>query len=188
MLITTLVTLVIGQTASLTCPVMGSPITGKGSGAFDYNGARYVMCCGGCPTPFKADPAKYLKVSVEKKLTVGTFLYDPTTGIVIEPKKAAATSDFGGLRYYFASADGKKAFDAEPKKFATQPKKEVLWCAVMNHGLADYKAAGAYVDQGDTRYYLCCDGCLGKMKEKTSEYVAKMAGKVQAPKALAVKE
>lgn len=171
----------------MSCAVMGSPISGKGAGTFDYNGARYVMCCGGCPTPFKADPAKYVKQAAEKKWTVGTFLYDPTTGIKIDPKKAAGSSDFGGLRYFFASADAKKAFDAEPKKFATAPKKEVLWCPVMNHGLIDYKAAGAYVDQGDTRYYLCCDGCLGKMKEKTSEYAAKMADKVKTPKALEVK-
>jgi len=25
----------------------------------DYNGRRYVFCCGGCPAAFKADPAKF---------------------------------------------------------------------------------------------------------------------------------
>lgn len=30
------------------------------SGHFaDYNGKRYLFCCNGCPTAFKADPAKY---------------------------------------------------------------------------------------------------------------------------------
>lgn len=187
MLITTLATLVIGQAAPMSCAVMGSPISGKGSGAFDYNGARYTMCCGGCDGAFKADPQKYVKQSAEKKLVVGAFLYDPTTGVKIVAKDAKATSDFGGLRYYFASAENKKAFDAAPKKFATQPKKEALWCPVMNHAIESYKDAGAYVDSGDTRYYLCCDGCLGKMKEKPAEYMSKVAAKVQAPKAIAFK-
>lgn len=187
MLITTLATLIIGQVAPLACPVMGSPISGKGSGAFDYSGARYTMCCGGCDGAFKADPQKYLKQSFEKKLVTGAFLYDPTTGIKIAQKDAKGSSDFGGLRYYFVSAENKKAFDAAPKKFAAQPKKEVLWCPVMNHAIDSYKDAGAYMDSGDTRFYLCCDGCLGKMKENSAEYASKVANKAQAPKAIAVK-
>ena len=27
----------------------------------DYKGKRYFFCCGGCPTAFKKDPAKYAK-------------------------------------------------------------------------------------------------------------------------------
>lgn len=27
----------------------------------DYKGNRYFFCCGGCPSMFKADPAKYAK-------------------------------------------------------------------------------------------------------------------------------
>ena len=186
MLIATIATIVMAQ-SPLSCAVMGSAISGKGSGAIDYNGARYTMCCAGCDAGFKATPDKFLKQSAEKKKTVGVFMYDPTTGIKLEAKDSKGTSDFGGLRYHFASAEAKKAFDAEPKKFTVQPKKEALWCAVMNHALPSYKEAGAYVDQGDTRYYVCCAGCLGKMKEKTSEFAAKVADKVVAPKATAVK-
>src|SRR5687768_8571554 len=108
MLITTLATLVLGQAAQLACPIMGSPISGKGSATYDYNGARYTMCCGGCDAPFKADPQKHLKQSAEKKLVVGTFLYDPTTGVQIVAKDAKGNSDFAGVRYYFSSAAGKK--------------------------------------------------------------------------------
>ncbi len=186
MLIATIASIVMAQ-APLSCAVMGSPVKGKGSGSYDYNGARYTMCCAGCNGMFEKSADKYVKQAVEKKWTIGTFLYDPTTGVKIEAKDAKGTSDFGGLRYHFASADAKKTFDANPKKFATQPKKEALWCPVMNHGIADYTKAGAYVDQGDTRYYLCCGGCLGKMKDKPAEYAAKVANKVTAPKVLAVK-
>lgn len=187
MIVTTLAALVLGQSAALVCPVMGSPIKGKGTGSFDYNGARYTMCCGGCSTPFQTNPEKYLKQSSEAKKTVGVSLYDPTTGIKVEAKNAKGSSDFGGLRYFFATTDGKKAFDANPKQFTVQPKKEVLWCAVMNHGLANYSEAGAYVDSGDTRYYVCCSGCLGKFKEKSADFVAKFSDKAIAPKAVVVK-
>ena len=27
----------------------------------DYKGHRYFFCCGGCPSEFKANPAKYAK-------------------------------------------------------------------------------------------------------------------------------
>jgi YHS domain-containing protein len=27
----------------------------------DYKGNRYFFCCGGCPSAFKKDPAKYAK-------------------------------------------------------------------------------------------------------------------------------
>ena len=187
MIITTLAALVLGQSASLYCPVMGTAISGKGAGSFDYNGARYVMCCSGCPTPFKNEPEKYIKASAEKNRTVGISLYDPTTGIAIDAKKSKGSSDFGGLRYYFASEDGKKAFDAEPKKFGVRPKKEVMYCIVMGHAMASYKDAGAYVDKGDTRYYVCCPDCLAKLKGDLDNLTAKAADKVHEPKAVAVK-
>lgn len=29
----------------------------------DYNGNRYFFCCGGCPSAFKANPAKFAKAA-----------------------------------------------------------------------------------------------------------------------------
>jgi YHS domain-containing protein len=29
----------------------------------DYKGKRYFFCCGGCPSAFKANPAKYAKAA-----------------------------------------------------------------------------------------------------------------------------
>lgn len=186
MLIATIASIVMAQ-APLSCAVMGSPVKGKGSGSYDYNGARYTMCCAGCNGTFEKTPEKFVKQATEKKWTVGASLYDPTTGVKVQANEAKGSSDFGGLRYYFASAEAKKTFDANPKKFAVQPKKEALWCPVMNHAIPSYKEAGAYVDKGDTRYYLCCSGCLGKMNEKPAEYMAKVADKVSAPKVFAIK-
>src|SRR5688572_22186323 len=100
------------------CPISGSasPTTGK---AIDYSGIRYTMCCGGCDAPFKKDPAKSLKSEALKGKLVGVSLFDPVSGArIIEKAAKGGFSDFDGVRFYFANADEKKAFDAEPKKFA----------------------------------------------------------------------
>ncbi len=42
---------------------------------------------------------------------------DPVCGMMIDEKKAAATSQFLGKTYYFCSTACKKAFDARPEKY-----------------------------------------------------------------------
>ena len=42
---------------------------------------------------------------------------DPVCGMQVDEKKAAATSDYKGQKYYFCSAGCKKAFDQEPEKY-----------------------------------------------------------------------
>ena len=184
MIITALATLLIGQgAAAVVCPMTAeaSPATGK---AIDYNGVRYTMCCGGCDGAFKKDPAAALKNEKLKGKLVGVSLFDPVSGARIEEKNAkGGSADFNGVRYYFANADEKKEFDAEPKKFATAPKKDALFCAVMGHEVKDYASAGGYVNVGDTRYYVCCGDCLEAMKKDPAGMAAK-AKNVKAPGAL----
>jgi YHS domain-containing protein len=161
--------LVLGQgAAAVVCPMTGgaSPSTGK---AVDYNGVRFTMCCGGCDAPFKKDPAKALKSDALKGKLVGVALFDPVSGARITEKSAkGGFSDFDGVRFYFANADEKKAFDAEPKKFAKAPEKEALYCAVMGHELKDYSTAGGYVDVESVRYYTCCADCTAALKKDPS--------------------
>jgi YHS domain-containing protein len=188
MIITAIATMLLGQGAVaaapvLACPIMGSnsPATGK---AIDYNGVRYVMCCGGCPEPFKKDPTTALKNEKLKGKLVGVSLFDPVSGARIEAKNAKSFADYNGIRYYFANDDEKKAFDAEPKKFTAAPKKEALYCAVMGHDLKDYATAGGYVDVEETRYYVCCADCLAAMKKDAPALVAKAKSAVKAPGAM----
>jgi YHS domain-containing protein len=42
---------------------------------------------------------------------------DPVCGMEIDPKDAAATSDYEGATYYFCAIGCKERFDAEPAKF-----------------------------------------------------------------------
>jgi len=42
---------------------------------------------------------------------------DPVCGMEIDPKDAAATSDYEGVTCYFCAVGCKERFDAEPAKF-----------------------------------------------------------------------
>ena len=42
---------------------------------------------------------------------------DPVCGMDVDPKTAAAKSDYQGKTYYFCSQGCKKAFDKEPQKY-----------------------------------------------------------------------
>jgi YHS domain-containing protein len=167
----------------LVCPMTGEAVNEK-SASIDYAGSRYQMCCGGCPDGFKKDPAAAIKAAKAKNLTFATFLFDPISNARIDPKDAKASSDYKGTRFFFAKAEEKEAFDADPKKFAHTPKKEVLYCAVAGHAIKNYAAAGGYLDINGTRYYTCCTNCLAKLKADNTLADKAPADQVKAPVAL----
>jgi YHS domain-containing protein len=190
MFITTILaslTLGVQAPAPLVCPATGESIAAMNGGSVDYNGVRYTVCCGGCADPFKKDPVKMLSSEKLKGKTMGVFLFDPISGKRIDAKKAqGGSSDFGGIRYYFASADEKKAFDAEPKKYAGLTKKEALFCPVMGHAVESAAKAGAYADVDGVRYYTCCADCLAALKADPKKVVGSAASSVKAPSAVNV--
>ncbi len=47
-----------------------------------------------------------------------TQVMDPVCGMIIDADKTEYKSKYQGKTYSFCSADCKKAFEAEPKKFA----------------------------------------------------------------------
>lgn len=184
MLFTIIASLVISQGGGLSCPITGenAPATGP---AVDYNGVRYTMCCAGCNGDFKKDPAKALKGESIKNKTVGVSLFDPVTGVRLDPKDAkGGSSDFNGVRYYFAAPTAKATFDAKPKDYAKVPTKEALFCPVMGHEVESYAAAGGYVDVDTTRFYVCCGGCMEPMKKDAATLAAKAKDKLKDPKAV----
>ena len=44
---------------------------------------------------------------------------DPVCGMNVDPKTAAATSQFGGQTYHFCSQGCKQKFDNNPESFGT---------------------------------------------------------------------
>jgi len=43
---------------------------------------------------------------------------DPVYGMMVEPKRAAGSSVYGGKTYYFCSSGCKATFEKSPAKFA----------------------------------------------------------------------
>ena len=43
---------------------------------------------------------------------------DPVCGMMVDPKRAAGSSVFGGKMFYFCSASCKASFDKAPTKYA----------------------------------------------------------------------
>lgn len=175
--------MILTQAPAVVCPVSheASPADGK---KVDYNGVRYTMCCGDCDKMFTKEPAKALSdKGLEGKL-VGVALFDPVSGARIEQKAAKASSDYKGIRYFFLTSDEKTTFDGAPDTYATAPKKEALWCAVMGHAVDDYATAGGYVDLDGTRYYVCCTDCLAKMKVQAKALAPSAKDHVHEPVAV----
>jgi YHS domain-containing protein len=46
---------------------------------------------------------------------------DPVCGMDVDPKTAAAKSDYQGQTYYFCSQGCKQSFDKDPQKYLSDP-------------------------------------------------------------------
>lgn len=170
------------ETGSYTCPVLHNSIVKitKDTQSSDYKGTRFYFCCDGCKPQFDKDQAKFLKDEKNKGKTLSVSLFDPMTSKRIEPEKAKAQSDYNGVRYFFAAEDDKKTFDKEPKKYATAPKKELLFCPVSNEIVESYDKAPDYSDYKDTRYYFCCNGCKPQFDKNPDKYLIDLDARVKA--------
>jgi YHS domain-containing protein len=177
-----------GATAPVVCPVMGSPVV-KGAEATDYAGVRFSYCCGGCREQFEKEPAKFIDAANDGGKVVGVSLFDPVSHRRVESAKAkGGSSDFQGIRYYFETADDKKAFDKDPKAMAARPKQEALYCLVMKRAVSEYAKSSAYVDHEGVRYYFCCPGCDTKFAADPAAYAKNGEGRATAPKAITRKQ
>lgn len=60
---------------------------------------------------------------VEPDLATGAtdMVRDPVCGMMIDPREAAATSEYEGMTYYFCSTACEKNFDNDPARFIVTP-------------------------------------------------------------------
>ena len=172
---------------SLHCVMTGDAYA-KPAETIDYKGVRYGTCCAGCGGEFIANPDASLAKDVKKNILVGVSLFDPVSGERINAKADTANSTYKSVKYYFAKADEKTAFDADPAKFTAAPTKEVLHCPVQNDAIANYAAAGGYADVDGVRYYVCCASCVAMIHKDPATYTGKVATMIQTAKPEQVKE
>lgn len=161
------------------CPIMGSPVNEK-SATVELNGSRYAFCCAGCDTGFKKDPDAAVKKMAKEGKVAGVFLFDPVSRDRLT-EDIKGVSVYEGIKYQFLSSDNKAAFDADPKKYVVEVKKEALYCPVGQEEVKAYSAASGYADHDGVRYYFCCAGCTGKFAEDPAKFVGNAKSHVKAP-------
>ncbi|MEE2829667.1 MAG: heavy metal translocating P-type ATPase [Myxococcota bacterium] len=87
-------------------PVCGMTVdTTLGKPSFDYEGATYHFCCGGCQTKFSADPTSYLTA------------LDPVCGMTVDTMVGKPTTRHLGKRYHFCCGGCRTKFEAEPDRY-----------------------------------------------------------------------
>lgn len=158
------------QAQEMKCPVMGGPVA-KESKIVEYAGASFSFCCPGCESNFAKTPAKFLETQAKAGNTVGTFLFDPVSRKRLEVGKAAATSDYKGIRYPFSTPENKSEFAANPQRFAALPAKEALYCPVGKEAVPSFSKSSDYVDHKGVRWFMCCDGCGGPFEKDPSKFL-----------------
>lgn len=53
---------------------------------------------------------------------------DLVCGMMVDPNKAPAHSEFEGKKYYFCAVECKEEFDKNPSKYVSKPKKGGCCC------------------------------------------------------------
>lgn len=160
----------LGPQTPLHCVTTLESITGAPATTMSYGGAIFGTCCAGCDGPFLKDPKAAIAKAVKANKAIGAFRFDPVSGKSIDGKKTAAYSDYRAIRYYFASADEKKAFDAKPSNFVGDIKAESTQCPVSKEEVAADMAFG-YKDVDGVRYYICCGNCAPKFNAEPAKFV-----------------
>lgn len=162
--------------STLVCPVMGKALLtlDQASGTREYKGALYYLCCKPCEEQFEKDPAKFAARPLPAGKVSAAFLFDPVTTKRLDMKKAAAVSYYGGVAYPFYSKENKIAFDKDPKRYASVPAKELLYCPVSDEAVKNYAEASDYSDYEGERVYFCCPGCKEPFDKDPAKYDGRM--------------
>jgi len=161
------------------CPVMGGKI--DTSLFVDAGGKRIYVCCEGCIEKVKADPAKYIAqleqqgVTLEKAPVAQTSC--PVTG---EPISLTSYVDVEGKRVYTCCGVCNEKVKADPAKYIGKLESEGVTLAKTPVAQSVCPVMGGpinrelFVDAGGKRIYVCCSGCIEKVKADPATYITKL--------------
>jgi|SRR5579862_3156305 len=177
MLTTALVALALGPLGPqppIYCPTTLKEVNSPAI-TMEYAGAIFATCTRSCDAAFMKDPKGCIAKAIQAKKTVGVFEFDPVTGWKIDAAKAEASTDYKSIRYYFASADEKKTFDAAPGRYITDVKSEAYHCPVMDQDTTSENAASC-ADYKGVRYFMCCTVCVKMLRANPVKYMSNVKG------------
>ena len=175
-----------GARPPLRCPNTHFAIKGAPAVRLSFAGSTFGTCCDVCPASFIEDPSEAVARATKFGKTIGSFRYDPVSGMSIDGAAAPAYSDYHGIRYFFDREAEKKAFDAKPGRFVEDVKAEAYYCPVTN--LATAPDAASFLDYLGVRYFLCGRSCRDSFKADPGKYVSRAAAAVKSLAALKLPE
>ncbi|QDV83774.1 Archaeal TRASH domain protein [Stieleria magnilauensis] len=201
------------------CPVSGKPLGSMGDPvAVDVNGQRVFVCCGGCVSAVKSDPAKY--AAGRPQITVATSTAADAAAIAAQKVCPVMDEPLGGMGtpikvtigdkpIYLCCKGCIKKIQAEPAKYlamvygdqkgsagarsdgapasnpnitvtaATQADAAMIAqqkvCPVMDEPLGSM-GDPIKVMVGDKPIFLCCKGCIKRIKADPAKYLAMVYG------------
>jgi P-type Cu+ transporter len=142
--------------APVLCAVLGKEIKdiSKAHAKLTEGGKTYYVCCGGCEGKFKAEPAKFAKLTDLR-----------TEKIVLQRKLDAVNAELATME-----AGGEKKAQATPKPAAATTAAAALHCAITDEVIESAEKAGGKVEHAGKTYYFCCPGCVSKFNSDPAKY------------------
>ncbi len=179
-----------------TCPVSGAKLGSMGKPVVvEHEGREMRFCCNGCPSKFKADPAKYL-AKVDEQLTAMQKPYYPVTTCPISGQKLGAMGKpvekiVRNRLVMLCCAGCEKQLNENPDAALAK-----LDTAVIEAQKADYPLTTCVVSGdklgsdeevtnmviGNRLVRLCCDGCIKSLRAEPVKYWGKLDGAVKEAK------
>ena len=162
-----------------TCPIMGGDI--DKNLYVDAEGKRIYVCCAGCIEKVKADPKKYITQLEDQGITLDkTPVFQTTCPIMGGDIDKNLYVDAEGKRICVCCAGCIKKVKADPKKYITQLEDQGITLdkitvfqttCPLNGGKIDKTS---YVDAYGKRIYVCCAGCIKKVKADPKKYITQL--------------
>lgn len=162
---------------SHTDPVCGMSVTPEtAAGSTVVSGRTYYFCSESCKAKFDADPGKFVEASSPPVEDQSSQVTDPVCGMTIDPERAAGSTSYTGVTYWFCSRGCLAKFEADPEKFihtsaGTGGDLSKVTDPVCGMTIDPASAAGSTSYKGVT-YWFCSKGCLVKFEADPEKFLS----------------
>ncbi len=156
------------------CPVMGNPVNFAVKTMTDQGPVYF--CCPMCIPKLEKDPKAYAEKVAAQRAALAkrprVQVSDPVSGKPIDKKVVLEQK---GQKIYFASADDKKTYEADPAKYAAKLADSYTYqtrCPVSGEEIDP--AAFSDLPTGQ-RIYFCCMDCPKELLADPAKFAPKLA-------------
>jgi uncharacterized protein len=153
-------------------PVCGMPVDHvRAAAVAEHNGQHFYFCSPECRDRFLLDPLRYDgEQAAASELAPPPRVVDPVCGMVVDPGRVAATSEYQGRRFGFCSVQCRDRFQDHPDLFASMrslplPADQQEFPIDPICGMSvDPDDPGAKLELPEGTVYFCCQPCADTYK------------------------